>query len=167
MKTFLSVTSLLLLALLVAACGTSLNVRTNEQGNAVVELGLPESVVNTILRDSVITDNTDDNLLTEISSVDMKPGLITVVGSRTLPDGTKAPGSFDLSLTAENGALRASVSNVEIQGYTFTDEQLARLNERIASSLAQSASENANSYIDSVNISDDSLKFVVTIQNQQ
>jgi hypothetical protein len=153
--------------LLVAACGTSLNIKTNEQGDTVIEVGLPEDVVNTILRQSVDTGDADNDLLTEINSVDMKPGLITVTGTRTLANGTEAPGSFDLALGAENGDLKATVSNVQIQGYEFTEQQLTELNQRIAQNLGSSASDNDTTEFNSVNITDNSLQFVMTVKNNQ
>ncbi len=166
MKKYVILTGLLLIGIFAAACGTSLNIKTNEAGDTVIEVGLPESVVNTILSESVTTGDTENDLLTKVTSVDMKPGLITVTGTRTLADGTEAPGSFDLSLSTDNGTLHAAVSNVQIQGYSFTDDQLARLNQRIADSLSNSASDKKDAQITSVNITDTSLQFVVTIKKQ-
>jgi hypothetical protein len=132
----------------------------------VIEVGLPEEVVNTILRQTVDTDNVDTDLLTTINSVDMKPGLITVTGTRTLANGTEAPGSFDLALGAENGDLKATVSNVQIQGYEFTEQQLTDLNARIAQNLGSSASSDNSTEFNSVNITDNSLQFVMTVKKK-
>lgn len=160
--------SLMLLALTVAACGVGLNVKQDAQGNTIVDVSLPESVVNTILQGTVTTDqgSGDDNILTEIDSVDMKPGIMTVTGKRAMPDGTKANGTFDLSLSAENGELKASVSNIHIEGMEVTEAAVNRINERIASALAQSASKDEGADITSVSITDSALQFVVTIKKQ-
>jgi hypothetical protein len=155
---------LMVVGLLVAACGASLNIKTNEAGDTVIEVGVPESVVNTILREAVSSGDTENDLLTTITGVDMKTGLITVTGTRRLADGTEAPGSFDLALGTENGALTATVSNVQIQGYEFTEEQVAQLNTRIAQSLSASASDNDSSEINSVAITDNSIQFVITVK---
>jgi hypothetical protein len=162
--------SFALIGLLLAACGVGLNIKQDEAGNTVLDVSLPESIVNTILQEAVINTTTDpnpnDQLLNQIDSIDMKPGLISVVGKRTLADGTQVNGTFDLSLSADNGQLRASVSNVQVAGDPVTQEAINQINERIASSLAQSASDNSNSEFNSVTITDDALQFVVTIKNQ-
>ena len=168
MKTGRIMIGLLLVGIL-AACGVGLNVKTDAQGNTVLDVSLPESMVNSILQGAVVSEGAGDSdaILTQIDSVDMKPGLISVAGKRTLPDGTTVNGTFDLSLSAENGQLRASVSNVQIGGGAVSQESINQINERIARSLAQSASQNDQSQISSVNITDGALQFVVTIQKQQ
>ena len=160
--------SIALLALTLAACGLGVNVKQDEQGNTIVDVSLPESVVNQILQGAVTNTSGDssDEILDEIDNVDMKPGIITVTGKRTMPDGTKANGTFDLSLTAENGQLKASVSNIHIEGTEVTQETVNQINERIASALAQSASKDDRSEITSVSITDNALQMVVTIRKQ-
>jgi hypothetical protein len=159
--------SAVLLAILLAACGVGLNIKQDAQGNTVLDVSLPESVVNPILQGAVVDNSGSSNtILDEIDSVDMKPGIITVTGKRTLPDGTKANGTFDLSLSTENGQLKASVSNIHIEGTEVTQETLNQINERIASALSKSASNDDKSEITSVNITDNALQFVVTIKKQ-
>ncbi|MBZ0288321.1 MAG: hypothetical protein K8I30_11960, partial [Anaerolineae bacterium] len=151
----MSISSILLLALVVTACGVGLNVKQDEQGNTILDVSLPESVVNQVLQSAVVNDqgttSADANeILTQIDSVDMKPGLITVTGKRTMPDGTLANGVFDVSLSAENGQLKASVSNVHVEGMEVTEAAVNRINERIATELAKSASSDDKAEITSV-----------------
>lgn len=156
-----------LLAVVLAGCGVGLNIKQDAQGNTVLDVSLPESVVNPILQGAVVDNksgSSSETILDEIDSVDMKPGIITVTGKRTMPDGTKANGTFDLSLTAENGDLKASVANIHIEGTEVTQETVNQINERIASALSKSASSDDKSEINSVNITDDALQFVITIK---
>jgi len=155
---------ILLVGLLLSACGVGLNIKTDAQGNTVVDASLPESVVNSILQKSVVTGDNQNDLLNQIDSVDMKPGLITVTGQRTNPDGTKTPGSFDLSLSAVNGQLKASVSNVKVQGEPVSQATIDQINQRIADDLAKSASSSDKAEITSVSITDTALQFVITIK---
>lgn len=157
-----------LLAMALAACGVGLDIKQDAQGNTVLDVSLPESVVNPILQGAVVTDSgsSDDKILTQIDSIDMKPGVISVTGKRTLPSGTVANGSFDLSLSAENGQLKASVSNVHVEGMEVTQAMVDQINERIASALAKSASSDDKAQINSVNITDNSLQFNITIKKQ-
>ena len=154
--------------LLLSACGIGLNIKTDAQGNTVLDVSLEESVVNRILQQAVNnaenSSNNQNGWLNQIDSVDMKPGLIIVTGQRISPDGTKTPGSFDLTLSAENGQLKASVSNVQLQGVEVSQEQINQINERIASELSKAASNSENAEITSVNITDNALQFAITIK---
>lgn len=160
--------SLLSIGLLLAACGVGLSVKTDAQGNTVLDVSLPETVVNEIIKGAVTSDVGGDAnaILNQIDSLDMKPGLISVAGKKTLADGTQVNGTFDVTLAAENGQLRASVSNVQVGGSPVSQETINQINERIASALAQSASDNDQAEITSVNITDTALQFVVTIKKQ-
>ena len=160
--------SLLAVLLLVAACGVGLSVNTDAQGNTILDVSLPETVVNEIIKGAVTSDVGGDAnaILNQIDSLDMKPGLISVAGKKTLADGTQVNGTFDVSLTAENGQLKASVSNVQVAGEPVSQETINQINERIASDLAKSASDNDQSEITSVNITDTALQLVVTIKKQ-
>ena len=96
----------------------------------------------------------------------MKPGLISVAGSKTLADGTQVNGTFDVSLAAANGQLQASVLNVQVAGEPVSQETISQINERIATALAQSASNNDQAQINSVTITDAALQMVVTLKKQ-
>ena len=160
--------SLLSIGLLLAACGVGLSVNTDAQGNTILDVSLPETIVNEIIKGAVTSDSGGDAnaILNQIDSLDMKPGLISVAGKKTLADGTQVNGTFDVTLAAENGQLRASVSNVQAGGSPVSQETINQINERIASALAQSASDNDQAEITSVNITDTALQFVVTIKKQ-
>jgi len=165
-KKYTLILSFLVVGALLTACGLGLNIKQDAAGNTIIDVSLPESAVNTILKESVVTGDNQNDVLNQIDSVDMKPGLISVAGKRTLVDGTLVNGTFDLSLTAENGQLKASVSNVQVGGEPVSQEAINRINERIASRLAQSASDNDQSEVTSVNITDSALQFVITIKKQ-
>lgn len=160
----------LALVAVLAACGVGLNIQQDAAGNTVINVSLPETVVNTILREAVVNNDAapdpNNQLLNQIDSVDMKPGLISVAGKRILADGTQVNGTFDLTLSTENGQLRASVSNVQMGGEPVSQEAINRINERIASQLARSASDSNDAQFTSVSITDDALQFAITLKRQ-
>lgn len=168
MKRYGMLFSLLALGLLLAACGVGLSVKTDAQGNTIIDVSLPETVVNEIIKGATTSETAGDAnaILNQIDSLDMKPGLISVAGKKTLADGTQVNGTFDVTFTAENGQLKASVSNVQVGGEPVSQETINQINERIASDLAKSASDNDQSEITSVNITDTALQMVVTIKKQ-
>jgi hypothetical protein len=168
MKRYGMLFSLLALSLLLAACGVGLSVNTDAEGNTILDVSLPETVVNEIIKGAVTSDNAGDvnAILNQIDSLDMKPGLISVAGKKTLADGTQVNGTFDVTLAAENGQLKASVSNVQMAGEPVSQETINQINERIASALAQSASSNDQAEINSVSITDTALQMVLTIKKQ-
>jgi hypothetical protein len=168
MKRYGILFSLLALSLLLAACGVGLSVNTDAEGNTILDVSLPETVVNEIIKGAVTSDSAGDvnAILNQIDSLDMKPGLISVAGKKTLADGTQVNGTFDVALATENGQLKASVSNVQVAGEPVSQETINQINERIASALAQSASSNDQAEINSVSITDTALQMVVTLKKQ-
>jgi hypothetical protein len=159
---------LVLLVLAAVGCGVGLNVNQDAEGNTVLDVSLPEAVIGPILQDSVMNNSTSssDTILDEIDSVDMRPGIIIVTGKRTLLDGTKVNGSFDLALSVKNGQLKASVSNVHIEEMEFTQATMNQINRQIASDLLKNISHDDQSEITAVNITDTALEFVITIKRQ-
>jgi hypothetical protein len=165
MKKLTVILAALMLVAVLAGCGLGVSVKQDAEGNTVLDVSLPEAIVNGILEGTITTGNSEaDTILNQIDSIDMKPGLISVAGKRTLADGTSVNGTFDLFLNVENGDLKASISNVQVAGDAVSQEAINQINERIASALAKSASENAEATFNSVNITDSALQFTVTIQ---
>jgi len=151
-----------LLAVALAACGAGLNLNIDEQGNLGITVELEESTVNNIIRDAVVNSD-GEQLFSEITSIDLKPGVITVNGNRQNTDGTTVSGSFDLSVATDGGALRAQITSVNAPGLTLDSPEIVKANEDLASAFRQSASASENVRFDSVEITDTNLKFVITV----
>ncbi|MBZ0283748.1 MAG: hypothetical protein K8L97_23630 [Anaerolineae bacterium] len=146
-----------LLAVALAACGAGLNLNIDEQGNLGITVELQEATVNNIIRDAVVTGE-GDQIFTEITSVDLKPGVITVNGTRQ-----NTAGNFDLSMASDGGALRAQITAVNVEGLNLESPEIVRANEELATAFRQSASASENVRFDSVEITDTTMKFVITI----
>lgn len=151
-----------LLAVGLAACGAGLNLNIDEQGNLGITVELEESTVNNIIRDAVVNSD-GEQLFSEITSIDLKPGIIAVNGNRQNTDGTTVSGSFDLSVATDGGALRAQITSVNVPGLTLDSPAIVKANEDLESAFRQSASASENVRFDSVEITDTTLKFVITV----
>ncbi|MBL8161861.1 MAG: hypothetical protein JNJ61_07725 [Anaerolineae bacterium] len=153
-----------LLLVLLAACGSGLNVNVDQQGNLGITIELQEDTVNALIKDAVINSEGGEPILTEINSIDLKPGTITVSGTRTV-GGTRVEGSFDLSVATDGGALRARITAVNIPGVTLDSRVIAQANTSLEEAFRQSASQADEVRFDSVEVTDTSLKMVITVLN--
>ena len=69
-----------------------------------------------------------DNLLDRVTSVELHDGFIRFVGTVGQPDWSEVDASFDLSLAAENNALKASIIAVNIPGMDLNSHRIVDAN---------------------------------------
>jgi hypothetical protein len=77
-------------------------------------------------------DGPCEGLLEEVTRIEMHDGYMRFIGRK---DG--AAGSFDLSLGAENGALKAQIVAVDIPGIELGDEVVAEINRELEEELTE------------------------------
>ncbi len=82
-----------------------------------------------------------DRLLDEVTRIEIHDGFLRYTGFKNQPDGSRLPGSFDLSIGAANGALKAQVIAVSIPGVTLADTVIVDANRRLVAELGQMATE--------------------------
>jgi hypothetical protein len=159
-KMFVLVTALAVLFL--AGCGANVNVNFNADGGTTITVSLNEARINDLIRESpAATDR--DGLLTEITSIDMQDGQITVTGVHVRADGTRLDGSYDFSLSASDGRLAAQVVAVRIEGFSMDDARIARINQQLAEAFGRAASDSPNVHFDSVLVTNSELKISLTV----
>jgi hypothetical protein len=150
---------LMVLAVLVLASlscsffGVNLQTRT-----ANITVTLHEDDINRLMINS--NENLDDNdvLLRKVTGIDMNEGYRRVSGTYEKANGSEATGSYDLAVRAEEGALKAEITGVDIEGVELGDRRISRLNEELSESLARSARESKGEVeFESVEITDDAL----------
>ena len=146
----------LTLALLALACG----------GSATIPITLSESDVNTLIQNSVATSGPDE-LLVNISGVDMQDGFIRINGDYEREDGTTVSGSCDLSMGVQNGMLEAEIIAVDIAGVDLNDARVTRINDEMTRAFAQAASDTDEVEFTSVTITEDTLTFVIKVTPSQ
>ena len=146
----------LTLAVLTLACG----------GSATIPITLTESDVNTLIQNSTVTSGPDE-LLVNVSSVDMQDGFIRINGVYEREDGTTVSGSCDLSMEVQNGMLKAEIIAVDIAGVDLDDARITRINEEMTEAFSQAASDTDKVEFTSVTITEDKLTFAIKVTPSQ
>jgi hypothetical protein len=134
--------------------------------NLKVTINLSENDVNRLLRHSFVEQD-EDNLLEDITSIDMQPDVIRIYGTYTNSDGASVPGSVDLTFSVQDGMLQAEIVAVEIAGLDVNHPRVARINDLMTKEFAQAASESDEVEFVSVEITQDSLEFVIKVTPSQ
>ena len=70
-------------------------------------------------------------LLDRPTRVELHEGYIRFVGTNLQPDGSEVEGSLDLSLTSENGQLKARIFAVDIPGVDLEDPCVVGFNQEL------------------------------------
>jgi len=160
----LAVLALLLMA--TVACSFSGN--TFKSGSAQINVSLKESEINTLLENSTNHIEEEDVLLKKITRVELHDGFLRVFGVYDRPGGGEADGSYDVTFRAEDGALKAEITGVEMESadgaVTLSDQRIQRLNEELASALERSARESQGEVeFESVEVTEDALNMQVKV----
>ena len=69
------------------------------------------------------------NLLDHVTSIELHDGFVRFIGTKHLSNGTKADGTLDLRLGAENDILQMEIIAVDIPNFDLTDPCIAEFNE--------------------------------------
>jgi len=139
-KTRFMLIAALLLATALAACGCSAGNTPLGSITRVVEVTIEQAQLDQGGPNSTAgLTGPYDRLLDEVARVEIHEGFVRYTGFKTRPDGSKAPGSFDVSVGAENGALKAQVIAVNIPGVTLSDPAMVEANRRLAAELGEMA----------------------------
>jgi len=125
---------ILALALVSTACGV-MSVST-EGGELTINVNLSESQANRLIGNVITSNEGDDFLFTEISSVDLiEPNIMRVSGSTA--DG--ASGTYDLTIDVVDEAIKIEVVAVDVPGVTLDDPRVQAANEELAQAFLDSA----------------------------
>ncbi len=150
---------LLIIAVAATACGTSISI---DDDSVEITVPLSESAVNRLLRFSFVEQD-DDNLLDDITSIDMQPGFIRMFGTYTNSDGSTVPGSVDLTMSAKDGALDAEITAVDIAGLDIDHPRVTHVNDVMAKAFAREASDNDDGEFVSVDITEDGMEVTIRV----
>ncbi len=157
----------LIMAALSMACIFS-GINIGGTNSLEVTVGMKENTINRLLRHSFTGQVDDeDNLLGDITSVDLQPGLIRVFGTYTRSDGSEVPGSADLTFSVKDGMLAAEIIAVDIAGLDVNHPRITRINDLLAREFAESASDRDQVEFISVTITEDEVEFVIEVTPDQ
>ncbi len=154
---------LMALAMLLATLACSFTGSLNTGKDLNVNVSLKESDINHILENSTSKLDQKDDLLDKIDHVDLKDGVIQVFGTYER-DGATKEGSYNVSLSAENGQLMAKIVEVNIEGITLDSSQVTKINDELSKDLSQAASENQGKVeFTKVEVTDDAVNISVKV----
>jgi len=129
------VVSLAMLALVTSAC-SFLTPRLGEISQ-VVDLSLDEALFSQSSPTfKVHNHNFWEDLDVDVSRLELHDGYLRFLGTWTMPNGSEADCSIDLSLGAENGMLTATVIAVDIPGVELTDPRVVEINQELETHLS-------------------------------
>ncbi|MBX3015423.1 MAG: hypothetical protein KF832_28140 [Caldilineaceae bacterium] len=152
-----------LVMLAVTGCGL-LNFGLNTRA-LTITVNLDETLLNRILtqaQESVATVNGTE-LLGEITEIDFQaPDTIRVFGTHN-QNGNRLEGSFDLQTGLEQGALKASISAVNIPGITLESPVIQQINSALSSAFSEQISQQQEGAISSVTVTADALSLVIEV----
>jgi hypothetical protein len=156
---------LIIAALALVGCQGQFNVERNPEGGADVTITLSESDINTAITQAL---SERENPLLRDPQVDLQPGQIVVSGIHDRNDGSgEVSGTLTATVTVQNGALLAQVTQANIQGVSLSDERIARFNERLAQNFGQRVNNQDGFTMQSVTITDSDMQIKFNIQQQE
>ena len=155
-KRLLIAVMILALAVISAACGV-MSVST-EGGELTINVNLNESQANRLIGNVFTSNDGDDFLFSEISSVDlMEPNVIRVFG--TTADG--ASGSYDATIGVVDESLKIEVTAVDVPGVTLDDPRVQAANDELAQAFLDNARSNGEGGVAGVAVVGDELRFTI------
>ena len=122
---------LVITTLISSACSFS-NVQVYTPSPVVVDITLYEDQFNDLsINDGVHLTDHCQNVLDRATRVELHDGYIRFVGTKLQPDGSEVEGSLDLSMTAENGQLKAKIFALDIPGVDLNNHCVVESNEEL------------------------------------
>ncbi len=151
--------------LLVGCNRANVDVERNPAGGFTITATLTEAEVNTAIESALAQSA---NPLLRDPQVDLQAGQIVINGQHDRRDGGgTVSGSVTVTLSVQNGALTAQITQADIEGLDLTDERIADFNARLAEGLARRAENNRGLItMQSVTVTADNLQIVFTAQRQ-
>jgi hypothetical protein len=160
-------TALLLAILMLTVMACSFGGVTLQGNQALIDISLTQNQVNQIFAN--VTTETDSNsmFLKKVTGVELHSGFIRVLGTYDKSDGTEANGSYDVALSAQNDALKAQITAVNVEGVSMNDPRIANANQQMSRALSEAVSEaNGEVMFKEVNVTEGALKMKVQVNFQ-
>lgn len=162
--------SILLLAVLALGLLTGCGAISMEDGVITVDISLPETTINQLISQSFSQGGTtgEDPLFNTITGVELiEPDLIRVFGEGQ-QDGAPVSGSYDVSVGAEDGALRLAMVDVAVPGVSLDDPRVVEANRLLTESFNnQVRNEGGQGVIQSAAIENNALRLVIAADLSQ
>ncbi len=139
------------------------SLQRDASGNIEGALKLTQADINTSIQ-NILASST--GLRLQNATVDLQPGQIVVTGSYTKKDGSTANGSLTLTLVAQDGAVLAQITNLNLEGWTVNDPAIQQINEQMTADFQRRAARTSNLKVQSVTISDTEVDITFEAQRR-
>lgn len=101
--------------------------------------------------------------LDEIDRIELHDGFIRFLGTSFLTGGTEREGSFDLSLAAQDGMLKAEIVSVDIPGMDLHDDCIVDANVHMEADLSHLADPQSEVLFEEVKVEEGLLRMKVLV----
>jgi hypothetical protein len=160
---FLVVMSLAVLALVTSACSfltTGLGEITQ-----VVDITLDQGLFSQSQPTFKIHNhNFWEDLDVDVNRMELHDGYLRFLGTRSMPDGSRADCTIDTSLGAEDGMLAARIIAVDIPGIELTDPKVVKINQEMEAHLSLAGFDwNAEVLFKDVQVTEGALRMKVQV----
>ncbi|MGB7341097.1 MAG: hypothetical protein WBC91_19530 [Phototrophicaceae bacterium] len=164
MKTALKIMSFIVLALVVAACGTNVKI---ENGELVVNsnFSINETLLNSGDNSTLSFNNLD---ILENAQYDIQDGQLVVSGDLLCGNDVRVPGSMTVVMNVtETGFINVEITDVT-SDCNIANENITQAQDRIAESLAEAAQgledSNATLTFTDITLADDTLTIAFEVR---
>lgn len=159
----------LLALLMFTSLACSFGTLTIGKNSATLDITLKEDEINQLFNSITVDNQSDrDQLLDKVTGVEMHDGFIRVLGTKTAANGSEVKGSYDVSFSAENDALKVKIIAVDIAGIEVGDAVVTRINQKISDSLNHSMTESHGEVLyKEVSVSEGLLKIKIQVNYEK
>lgn len=156
---------MLILALSVAACGTTISI---QDGDMVVDSSISFTEAQLNAGDTNIL-SFDNVTLIENAEIDIQDGVIMADGSLQCPDDSREDGTMTIRVAAtENGLLNVEITDVSADCLSMESDLIATANQEIADAMTQAAQDTDDSdgsfTFTEVTLADDTLTLAFEVR---
>lgn len=156
---------LIIMIALVACNRDNFSAERNPDGGVDITVIATESEVNTMLTNALAQGNG----AVRNASIDLQPAQLLVTGEVEQQDGSGnfVPATFTVTVTVVDGQLSAQVINLNVAGWSATDDRVAQINQRIQNALqGRGQRDNPNVNFTNITITDTTLTFELNAQRR-
>jgi hypothetical protein len=105
-----------------------------------------------------------EDLDVDVDRMELHDGYLRFLGTRSMPDGSEADCSIDMSLGAENGMLTARIIAVDIPGIELSDPRIVVINQDLEATLSLGEFDpDAKVLFREVEVTEDALRIKVQV----
>jgi hypothetical protein len=158
------VLSLAILALATTACSYHHPLQMGEL-HQVVDISLDEELFHDAQPGFTIHDHDFwEDLDVDVDRMELHDGYLRFLGTKLMPDGSRANCSIDVVLGAQNGDLTANIIAVDIPGMELTDPKVVAINQEMEVEVSlNDLDPDATILFQDVEVTEDALRIKVQV----